>query len=114
MNHGHEGHPHFMMDSSEFFARQEQAAQVSEMRNLEFNSSVNRLLDGLTAEQAITLAKVLEVITFNQHYVHILSGEVATILRIVHKVCLTCSSLTHATEDHMTSMMPGLDDASAA
>jgi hypothetical protein len=72
------------------------------MALMEFRQSVDRLLDGLTADQCHTLYRLM--INIGENGIPIsqfVAGQLSTMLRLIHKICSSCGSTQHDTDQHM-------------
>jgi hypothetical protein len=65
--------------------------------------SIERFLDGLNAEQALGLAKLLTLFNDNPGYQHVVYGQLSSIMRLVHKICASCGDTKHSTMEHLTA-----------
>lgn len=70
------------------------------MEVMEFRMSVTRLMDELKTDQLITLNRMLGTVANDPGSAQFLTGQISTLLRIVHKVCSNCGNNDHSAEAH--------------
>ena len=98
-NDNSEQHPHIVMLQQQ----QLHAAQMQELQMLEMKNAMEGFLDGLTADQCISLCRMLQAIQAHPAYLSIVAGQLIAILRLVHKVCATCGDTKHSTMEHIAA-----------
>lgn len=91
----------------EFFQQQREKeeldASLEAMRTADTRRRVNRFLDELTGEQLVSLGIVLGNIANDENgraTAQNLMGQVATLCRVVHKICILCGDSSHVGETH--------------
>lgn len=102
---------HFMMMQPQgMFA---EAQRFHELQVLEVKAAMESFLDELTADQCISLARMMQLISHNPNNLHVIAGQLSAIIRIVHKVCATCGDTRHSTMEHISATDGDLSPAPA-
>lgn len=91
-------HPQFVM-----MQPSQEQIQFHEMQIMELKNAIENFLDDLTADQCVTLCRTLQLIYSNPVYLHQIMGQLATLLRVVHKACGSCGDTKHSTMEHISA-----------
>lgn len=91
----------FVGNPQEFIQSQQELHDKAYAEAQELRASIDRMLDELSPEHAYTLYRLLAYISLgNITQCHFIAGQLSTILRVVHKACMTCGSTQHTDLTH--------------
>ncbi len=88
--------------------QQQEARDYYELQMVEIRTAMESFMDGLSPEQCLNLSRMVQLFTNNPHYMHVVIGQLSTMMRVVHKICSSCGDSKHSTMEHLTATQPAM------